>query len=115
MNILMIIMGGVLVLVCIGVWVGVYYIVRIPALKVDRSLGELVELIKEEKDTAFKEKMDKEMIKYSRDRYMGEIPRGVLVVGNRDEEPIRVGKELIPFNLSTGEKEILRMFYGRDL
>lgn len=46
------------------------------------------------------EKLDEQHLP---DRMMSSIP---------DEETIRSGGELIPFNISDGEKELLRMFYN---
>ena len=38
---------------------------------------------------------------------------GVYSSANKKEEPLNTGGDLIPMNLTDGEKEILRMFYNQ--
>lgn len=114
MNILLIILVVMVTALAVGVWVGLYFLVRSPSVRPDRSLEELVNLIKEEKDTAKRMEQEDALAAYARNRFKGERPRGILMGGN-DDRPVQGGREYVPYGLSDGEKEVLRQFYGRDL
>ena len=42
------------------------------------------------------------------------IPDGIYSNTSQEEAPIESGGELIPFNLTDGERELLRMFYSKN-
>jgi len=88
---------------------------------IKKLLQDILILLKEEKE--YRQQMDEEKAREERDRLLIEYARKhnkrlleSSVFSSRElaDKPIKIGGDLIPFNLSSTEKEILRQFYKRD-
>lgn len=75
------------------------------------NLAELVRMMKESKDDENREKRDKELIDYVKNRNMS--PGSIAINTGRNGTLIeKSGGDLIPLNLNEKEKELLRQFYN---
>ena len=61
-----------------------------------------------------RDERDKMLIDYARKHNKRLFEPGVFSSRELADKPIKSGGELIPMNLSSAEKELLRQFYGQD-
>ena len=90
----------------------VYFIVKL--IKKKESSSNIETSVKEGVKSAIKElEIEKEIEEETIQKFKNDqkSAMGVFSSTNLEEEPINT-KELIPVNLSEGEKELLRMFYN---
>ena len=80
------------------------------------KLDELVNILKEDREDKIRKEKEKELVEYARKRRM-EIPSGEIrsSIGSALEEELvkfNTNGDLVPYNLSPRDKEILKQFYN---
>jgi 5'-deoxynucleotidase YfbR-like HD superfamily hydrolase len=90
----------------------VYFIVRLLKKSTPVSTPDIETSVKEGVKSAIKELEEEKSQEEEFLKKLDKPAMGVFSTTNREEEPINT-KDLIPVNLSEGEKELLRMFYNQ--
>lgn len=75
----------------------------------NKSLDEMVAMMRAAREEELQEKRDKEMLEYGLKH--SKLPE-MVISSNLEDGPVR-GPDAIPYNLNDTEKEILRQFYGK--
>jgi len=104
-------LSGILIVLVAILVVFILFLIRSPKSNPteNKSLDEMVSMMREAREEELQEKRDKEMLEYGLKH--SKLPEQV-ISSNREDGPIR-GGDAIPYNLSETEKEILRQFYGK--
>lgn len=114
------------IVITIGIWLRYWYYILFKEknnsngtppkdIKTDH-IEELVNILKEDREDRVRKEKEQELSEYARKRRM-EIPTGGIrsSIGTGLEEDLvkfNTGGDLIPYNLSSRDKEILKQFYN---